>query len=237
MQELQQKLRNLSRDLTTWSNQNFGSVRREIKELKRELEKLRGDPLRSAPTHAELKINERLIELYHRKEIIWRQRARIEWLSAGDKNTIFFHLRASMRRKKNMIKALENSLGILVDDPRELKTMANNFYQNLYSSEGVQGMEGVIDHVPRKVTAAMNADLFAPYMSEEVKKALFQMFPTKAPGPDGFPAQFYQKHWEVCGEEVTNIVLRIVRGEESTDCINDTILVLIPKVTNPTLLS
>lgn len=83
----------------------------------------------------------------------------------------------------------------------------------------------------------MNSALCAPYITEEVKCALFQMFPTKAPGPDGFPAQFYQKHWEVCGEDVTNIVLRIVRGEESPECINDTILVLIPKVTNPTLLA
>ena len=79
--------------------------------------------------------------------------------------------------------------------------------------------------------------LCAPYSTEEVKAALFQMFPTKAPGPDGFPAHFYQRHWELCGEEVTAAVLRIVRGEETPESINDTILVLIPKVTNPTILS
>uniref|UniRef100_A0A453D627 Reverse transcriptase domain-containing protein n=1 Tax=Aegilops tauschii subsp. strangulata TaxID=200361 RepID=A0A453D627_AEGTS len=45
------------------------------------------------------------------------------------------------------------------------------------------------------------------------------------------------RHWEVCGDDVTNIVLTIVRGEESPECINHTVLVLIPKVTNPTLLS
>uniref|UniRef100_A0A8R7THG2 Reverse transcriptase domain-containing protein n=1 Tax=Triticum urartu TaxID=4572 RepID=A0A8R7THG2_TRIUA len=37
--------------------------------------------------------------------------------------------------------------------------------------------------------------------------------------------------------EVTNVVLKIVAGTESAACINDTILVLIPKVKNPTLLS
>jgi hypothetical protein len=63
------------------------------------------------------------------------------------------------------------------------------------------------------------------------------MFPTKSPGPDGFPAHFYQRHWDVCGEEVTRAVLRIVRGEEDAECINDTFLVLIPKVMSPTLLS
>ena len=86
------------------------------KSLKQELDRLH-DPLRTAPTDAEQKINEKLIEMYHREEIMWRQRAKIRWLSAGDRNTRFFHMRASMRRKKNMIKALQNSLGVLVEDP------------------------------------------------------------------------------------------------------------------------
>ena len=41
----------------------------------------------------------------------------------------------------------------------------------------------------------------------------------------------------MCGEEITKAVLKIVRGEESPECINDTFLVLIPKVLNPTLLT
>ena len=63
------------------------------------------------------------------------------------------------------------------------------------------------------------------------------MGPTKAPGPDGFPAHFFQKHWGVCGEEVTKAVLAIVDGNESAEGINQTYLVLIPKVKNPSLLS
>ena len=39
-----------------------------------------------------------------------------------------------------MMKALENSMGVLVDDPNELRAMANEFYQTLYTSEGVQGI-------------------------------------------------------------------------------------------------
>ena len=136
-----------------------------------------------------------------------------------------------------MIKALHNSLGAIVVDPDELKTMVNNFYQTLYTSEEVQGMDAVLTHVPRRVSDEMNTMLNAVYTKEEVKTTLFQMFPTKAPGPDGFPAHFYQRHWDICGDDVTRVVLKIVQGEESPEGINETILVLIPKVINPTILS
>jgi hypothetical protein len=98
-------------------------------------------------------------------------------------------------------------------------------------------MHKVLDHVPCKVTQATNNSLTRPYSDVEVKTALFQMFHTKAPGPDGFPAHFFQRHWDICGTDVTRAVLDIVEGKESAKTINDTILVLIPKVKNHTLLS
>jgi hypothetical protein len=51
-------------------------------------------------------------------------------------------------------------------------------------------MEKVLAVVPAKVMANMNAKLMKPFAKKEVKEALFQMFLTKAPGPDGFPAHF-----------------------------------------------
>ena len=63
-------------------------------------------------------------------------------------------------------------------------------------------MDAILDHVPRKVSAEMNASFCAPYMNDEVKVALFQMFPTKAPGADGFPTHYYQRHWDMWGDEL-----------------------------------
>ena len=93
-------------------------------------------------------------------------------------------------------------------------------------------MEAVLETVPTKVSAEMNEMLVAPYTADEVKSALFQMFPTNSTGPDGFPAHFYQRHWDLCGPEVTKAVLRIVRGEDSPECTNDTVFVLMPNKGN-----
>jgi hypothetical protein len=120
----------------------------------------------------------------------------------------------------------------VANDEVELGDMASDFYRSLYTLEGTQGVEEVLRAVPVKVTAEMNAMLNAPFDTTEVKSALFEMYPTKAPGPDGFPAHFFQRNWDICGEEVTRVVLRILAGEESPKKINKTFIVMIPKITS-----
>jgi hypothetical protein len=43
-----------------------------------------------------------------------------------------------------------------------------------------------------QVSDEENTILTENFMENEVRKALFQMEYNKAPGPDGFPAEFYQ---------------------------------------------
>lgn len=212
----------------------FGHVRKEIKNLNKDLAAFRAAPNRQGPVHAELKTVDHLNELRGREEIMWRQRSQVDWLSAGDKNTHFFHQRASRRKKKKNISKLARLDGSLTECPTELGQLTNQFYGNLFSSEGVHNMEEVLDVVPRKVTDNMNVHLTALFSAQEVKTALFQMFDTKAPGPDGFPAHFFQRHWDICGEEVTLAVLRVLDGHDDPACINKTFIVLIPKVASPT---
>jgi hypothetical protein len=81
----------------------------------------------------------------------------------------------------------------------------------------------------------MNLQLNESYSLEEVKVALFQMFPTKAPGPDGFPVHLFQKHSNLYSDQIMKIVIRILNGENSQEEINKTFIVLIPKIQNPSM--
>ena len=47
------------------------------------------------------------------------------------------------------------------------------------------------------VTDEMNAELVKEFTALEVKEALNQMAPLKAPGPDGMPPLFYQHFWSI----------------------------------------
>ncbi|XP_056688734.1 uncharacterized protein [Spinacia oleracea] len=68
---------------------------------------------------------------------------------------------------------------------------------------------------------------------EEIREALFQMHPNKAPGPDGMHALFFQKFWGVIGGDVIRFVKGWWRGEVDLKEVNRTCIVLIPKVNDP----
>ena len=87
------------------------------------------------------------------------------------------------------------------------------------------------------MTEDMNLELTKPYTAEEVRTDLFQMAPSKAPGVDGFTAGFYQRHWSLLGEAVTEAVLDFLNGGELPMGLNDTSITLIPKVRHPQSIS
>ena len=171
-------------------------------------------------------------EALQQEEIWLRQWSRVPWLREGDRNTAYFQAQAAQRKRINRIQGLCRSDGSVCANEEEDKTEVQTFYHNLYESQGFTDTSNLLAHVLVNVTKAMNVELTKPYTVSEVRVALFQMAPSKAPGVDGFTEGFYQRHWDLCGEEVTKAVLRIVRGEESAECVNDTVLVLIPKVLN-----
>jgi hypothetical protein len=73
-------------------------------------------------------------------------------------------------------------------------------------------MHVILDQVEASVSEEMNLKLLAPFSNEEIERALFQMGPTKSPGPDGLPALFYQPHWTILKDEVCRVVKEFLYG-------------------------
>ena len=83
----------------------------------------------------------------------------------------------------------------------------------------------------------MNANLTQKYTKEEIVLVIKSMHPTKALGPDGMPAIFFQKFWNIIGGDVTKLCLDMLNGDSQISDINKTHIVLIPKIKEPRQIS
>lgn len=79
----------------------------------------------------------------------------------------------------------------------------------------------------------MNASLCKEFSADEISNALFQIGQLKVPGPDGFPARFFQRNWGVVKEDIIAAVQLFFSSEIMPDEVNDMPIVLIPKVQYP----
>ena len=109
MYRLFEKIKNCRSALVGWSKITFGQSRNTLQEKLRILEELTRE---NTIAHWEeiRRVKDEINTILYHDELHWRQRSRSVWLKAGDKNTQFFHQRASHRRRKN------NILGIFYGD-------------------------------------------------------------------------------------------------------------------------
>jgi hypothetical protein len=151
------------------------------------------------------------------------------WLAAGDRNIKFFHAQAHQRRQTNSIKGLLNENNEWCTDENEVEAIAVNYFAGLFRTNHLGDLTKVISAVNSTVTPKANQNLLRPYTEDEVRVALFQMHPLKAPGPDGMSSFFFQKYWHIVGSSVTHAVLSILNSGKMLRKINFSHISLIPK--------
>ncbi|KAL6181023.1 hypothetical protein ACLB2K_047681 [Fragaria x ananassa] len=177
----------------------------------------------------------RLQSLLTQEETFWRQRAKVTWLRDGDRNISFFHRKASNRKRKNTLKGLYDVNGEWVEDDEGVAQVVSSYFQHMFTAENVdiEAMETTLAALTPCVTASMNEELCAPYSQDEIKCALFQVYPTKSPGPDAMPPLFFQHYWDLIGNDVSAAVQKFLHSGHLLRQINFTHICVIPEVPKP----
>lgn len=121
-------------------------------------------------------------------------------------------------------------------DPEELCKLVRAFYVALYSEEEHSVYPALRPNFP-SLSAGDIQSLNSPLSNLEIETALFQMGPFKAPGPDGLPPGFYQRHWQTVGPSICQFVQNAFKDQSFPAHMNEVLISLIPKVKNPETVS
>ncbi|KAL4380088.1 hypothetical protein GQ457_02G027420 [Hibiscus cannabinus] len=115
-------------------------------------------------------------------EIYWEQRARANCLRNGDRNTSFFHKFASCRRHRNRVSNLMNDNGLVVEEDSAMDEIAWNYFENIFTSQGVSDIDSLLNGISPCISADMNIKLDREFTEEETLCVVKSMCPLKASG-------------------------------------------------------
>ena len=227
------KMKKCKMKLKKWSKESFGSIKNRIKETRERLWVAEETSVRSG-AHQEVEtIKKELNQLLQKEEKMWQQRSQVLWLENGDKNTNFFSWDATQRKRQNFIKGLRDEEGVWQNDEHIFSGLLVGFYEKLFASSNPQNMKRILNGVQEVVTNSMRTKLAQAYTMGKVEKAIKDMAPLKAPGPDGMLPLFYHIYWSDIGMDITQAVLSCLNSGSLLKSKNHTFITLIPKVKNP----
>ena len=118
----------------------------------------------------------------------------------------------------------------------QLKSHITHYYKNLFGppdESEISLREDQIGDIPQ-VSLEENHALTSQFDEAEVRNAVFLMEHNKAPGPDGFPAEFYQVFWNVIKDDLMALFSDFHREDLNLFSLNFGIVTLIPKVADAT---
>ena len=81
--------------------------------------------------------------------------------------------------------------GVWQEEDEKIEKVVVEYYNNIFTSRSPIDFSKILHAIQPKVTPLMNQMLLKPFMTEEVRLALKQMYPLKAPGPNGMPPLFF----------------------------------------------
>ncbi|XP_065629087.1 uncharacterized protein LOC111990897 [Quercus suber] len=167
------------------------------------------------------KLNDEYNLILQLEEELWAMKARTDWIIHGEHNTAYFHM------------------STLVHNIEEVKDIFVNYFKKLYQTEqSCSPLNPKWDNDWCATLSMEEANAIAQCPSdEEIWGALKTMKPSKAPGADGLHADFFQRFWLSVRDSVRSEVKNIFSSQQAPDYLNQTLIVLIPKVSGPELVS
>ncbi|KAK1318023.1 hypothetical protein QJS10_CPB04g01586 [Acorus calamus] len=228
------KLANVKKALKLWNSEVFGPIhlklsvsKKELEDAQSRLQQLPTDPIYIAE---EADARSTYLSLLSQEEKFARQKSRQLWLTAGDSNTKFFYNSIKSRSVMNSISRLRREDNSLCSDPEEIKSLIVQYYQNLLNREATSDLQ--LPPPPGLVSPTENLALCSPVSEKELRSVIFGLKALSSPGPDGFPARFFQLLWDLIKLDLLQAINHFFLNGKLLRQVNHSFIALIPKTLN-----
>ncbi|KAL0303119.1 UNVERIFIED_CONTAM: putative mitochondrial protein [Sesamum radiatum] len=171
---LGEKLALVSARLSCWERLYGRESREWIHKLERSIIERRSSEMMEVDRECNLRDKAELTKLILQEEIFWKQRSKVLWLKEGDRNSSFFHAKASHRHQTNYIRRLRNSDGSWTEMVEGIQGCILEYFQGVFTScrPRPDDIESGTEYLPSVVNMEMTDDLLRPYTETETNHFL-----------------------------------------------------------------
>ncbi|XP_071928030.1 uncharacterized protein [Coffea arabica] len=229
------KLLATRRAIQTWNKHQFGNIFDAVRSAEMAVQQAEQVVDQDDSEEFHVQLSKAQAELRHAlsiEEQFWSQKARIKWLTHGDRNSRYFHAVVRQRRAQAMIHRIKKPNGAWVDMNADIADEAISYFSNLFTGS-LESSSDMLNLIPPIISEDDNDKLEEFPSIEEIYRVVRSMDGDSVAGPDGFTGKFFTFAWEVVAQDVYNAILSFFCGTELSRCITSTSIVLIPKMSIP----
>lgn len=235
---LGQRLKKVKKLCKKLNKEGFGNIQQRAKDAMQALKTVQ-EQLLTAPSESlfreEFVCRKKWLFFEEAQAVFFNRKARIRWLICGDANTTFFHKAVIAHQVRNAINYLMDANDQRVVNPLQIKEMVVSYFRNLLGTMDAQVVPLSVEEIQSlfsfRCSEPLRSALIQLPSVTDIKEVINAMPKNKAPGPDGFAAEFYWEAWEVVGEDTIAAILEFFVSGRMLPQFNATAVSLIPKIT------
>ncbi|GKD28139.1 hypothetical protein Tco_1234353 [Tanacetum coccineum] len=210
--------------------QEFKRLRDHLKEVQTKIDK---DPDNKQLREEESKILAEYVDSVKDEEKLLFQKAKVKWLSLGDRNNAYFHKVLKSKSHKSRINQINDENGNCFYGEEVAEKFVKHFQEFLGKAVQVKELDSIDSLIKTKLSTEDALFMIKEISDEEIKNAMFSIDCNKAPGPDGFSSLFFKKAWSVVGKDVCSAVKEYFEKGKILREVNSIKISLVPKIQTP----
>nr|GEV38520.1 hypothetical protein [Tanacetum cinerariifolium] len=178
--------------------ENVKKIRDKLKELQINIDK--APDLKQLREEESIALKEYVASIKVKEKILY-QKAKVKWLSVGDRNNTYFHKVLKSSNHKCRINMIHDGYGNKYEEDDVSEQFVRHFQNFLGEEVQVKHMKNINILIKNKLYEAKANEMLRDVSDAKIKEAMFLIDENKAPGLDWLSSLFFKRAWNIVGND------------------------------------